>query len=220
MDLPTPDEAKRFRERDKAQGSGLRDPLVFQCNPTCAAMVETMDDNVGRLMATLDRLKLTENTLVIFTSDNGGFNQPNFGRTPVTSNAPLRAGKGWLYEGGVREPWIVRLAGVIRPNSVCKVPIIATDVSPSVVEICGLPARPDLSLDGKSILPLLKGGSEPIHDPLQWHCPHYGNTGSGPCSSIRMCDWKLIERFENDTVELFDLAADMGETTDLAAKHP
>jgi len=218
--LPTPDEAKRVREGDTAQGSGLRDHLVFQCNPTYAAMVETMDDNVGRLMAALDRLELTESTLVLFTSDNGGLNQHNFGRTPVTSNAPLRAGKGWLYEGGVREPWIVRLPGVTKPGSVCDQPIVATDVSPTVLEVCGLPVRPDLHLDGKSILPLLKGGTEPIHESIQWHFPHYGNTGSGPCSSIRVGDWKLIEWFENDTVELFDLATDMGETTDLAAKHP
>ena len=220
MALPTPDEAKRFREGNTAQGSGLRDHLVFQCNPTYAAMVETMDENVGRLMAALDKLNLAENTLVIFTSDNGGLNQHNFGRTPVTSNAPLRAGKGWLYEGGVREPWIVRLPGVTKPGSTCEVPVVATDVSPTVLAACNLPARPDLHLDGKSILPLLKGGSEPIHESIQWHFPHYGNTGSGPCSSIRVGDWKLIEWFENDTVELFDLATDMGEMTDLAAKHP
>ncbi len=220
MGLPTPNEAKRFREGDGAQGSQRRDHLVFQCNPTYAAMVETMDDNVGRLMASLDRLELTENTLVIFTSDNGGLNQHNFGRTPVTSNAPLRAGKGWLYEGGVREPWIVRLPGVTPPGSTCEVPVVATDISPTVLEVCGLPARPDLHLDGKSILPLLKGGTEPVHEFIQWHFPHYGNTGSGPCSSIRVGDWKLIEWFENDTVELFNLATDLGETTDLAAKHP
>jgi len=218
--LPTPDEAKRFREGDGAQGSQRRDHLVFQCNPTYAAMVETMDDNVGRLMAALDRLELTENTLVIFSSDNGGLCQESFGRPPTTSNVPLRAGKGWLYEGGVREPWIVRLPGVTPPRSTCEVPVVATDISPTVLEVCGLPARPDLHLDGKSILPLLKGGTEPIHESIQWHFPHYGNTGSGPCSSIRVGDWKLIEWFENDTVELFNLAADAGETTDLAAQHP
>ena len=218
--LPAPDDAERVREGDQAQGSGLRDHLIRQCNPTYAAMVETMDTNVGRLMATLDRLQLTDNTLVIFTSDNGGLNQHNFGKTPVTSNAPLRAGKGWLYEGGVREPWIVRLPGVTQPGSICDIPIIAADVSPTVLEICGVPARPDLHLDGASLVPLLKGAKEPIHEALHWHFPHYGNTGSGPCSSIRVGDWKLIEWFENDSVELFNLAEDMGETTDLAARHP
>jgi len=220
LGLPAPKEAPSVQEGDPTRASELRQHMERQCNPTYAAMVETLDTNVGRLLDALAERGLAKNTLVVFTSDNGGLNQHNAGSTPITSNSPLRAGKGWLYEGGVRVPWLVRLPGVVAPGGVSDVPIITTDLAPTVLDVCGLPAEPDRHLDGRSFRPLLEGRTEPIHEELCWHFPHYGNTGSGPCGSIRSGDWKLIEWFENDTVELFNLAADPGEHTDVAAAHP
>jgi arylsulfatase A-like enzyme len=183
-----------------------------QVNPIYAAMIETMDTNIGRLMARLDELGIAHNTLVLFTSDNGGH--------WVTSNRPLRGCKGWLYEGGVREPWIVCWPGVTRPGSVCDIPIVNTDVMPSVLDVAGLPLQPELHTDGLSFSRLLKGETKPIHDDLFWHFPHYGNHGSGPCSSVRVGDWKLIHWIEDDSYELFNLATDPGEKSDLAAREP
>jgi arylsulfatase A-like enzyme len=197
---------------DRARGQTIGKTRVRQNDPVYAAMVETMDDNVGRLLARLDELGIADNTLVVFTSDNGGHH--------ITSNAPLRGCKGWLYEGGVREPWIVRWPGVTKPGSECKIPVMNTDIMPTVLEIAGLPARPDLHRDGRSFATLLKGGAEPVHEALFWHFPHYGNHGSGPCSSVLRGDWKLIEWLEDDSVELFNLAEDLGEKHDFAAEHP
>jgi len=218
LGLPTPKQAPRTPEGNPARASEPRQNLIAQCHPTYAAMVETLDTNVGKLLVALDELKLTDNTIVIFTSDNGGLNQHNDGTTPITSNAPLRSGKGWLYEGGVRVPWIARVPGVTA--QVCDRPIITSDLAPTLLDLSGLPARPDLHLDGTSFTSLLKGGTDAIHESLFWHFPHYGNTGSGPCSSIRVGDWKLIHWLEDDSIELFDLAADSCETRDLSMEHP
>jgi arylsulfatase A-like enzyme len=171
-----------------------------------------MDTNVGRLMARLDELGIADNTLILFTSDNGGHN--------VTSNRALRGGKGWLYEGGVREPWIVKWPGVTKPGSICDVPVMNTDILPTVLEACGSPAKPDLHKDGVSFASLLRGDTKPVHDALFWHFPHYGNHGSGPCSSVRVGEWKLIHWIEDDSVELFNLATDPAEKTDVAAQQP
>jgi arylsulfatase A-like enzyme len=168
--------------------------------------------NVGRLMAKLDELGIADNTLILFTSDNGGHS--------VTSNRPLRGCKGWLYEGGVREPWIVKWPGVTKPGSTCDVPVMNTDILPTVLEACGLPAKPDLHKDGVSFASLLRGDAKPVHDALFWHFPHYGNHGSGPCSSVRVGEWKLIHWIEDDSVELFNLATDPAEKTDVAAQQP
>jgi arylsulfatase A-like enzyme len=163
-------------------------------------------------MAKLAELGIADNTLIIFTSDNGGHT--------VTSNRPLRGGKGWLYEGGVREPWIVKWPGVTKPGSTCDVPIINTDILPTVLDVVGQPQRPELHKDGVSFANLLKGETKPVHDALFWHFPHYGVHGSGPCSSVRVGDWKLIEWFEDDSAELFNLASDLSEKNDIAAQHP
>lgn len=220
MGLPTPVAAERFIEGQAAHGSETREQLIRQCNPTYAAMIETMDTNIGRLLARLDDLALRENTIVVFSSDNGGLNQHNSGQPPVTSNAPLRAGKGWLYEGGVRVPWIVRFPGRIPSGLVSEVPIVTTDLAPTLLALAGLPLRPALHLDGRSFVPALEGRTDPIHESICWHFPHYGNTGSGPCGSIRQGDWKLIHWMENDSVELFHLRRDPGEATDLASTEP
>jgi arylsulfatase A-like enzyme len=197
---------------DRAKGQTIGMTRVRQNDPVYAAMIETMDDNVGHLMAKLGELGIADDTLVLFTSDNGGHH--------ITSNAPLRSCKGWLYEGGVREPWIVKWPGVTKPGSVCDVPVMNTDILPTVLEACGLPAKPALHKDGVSFAPLLRGDTKPVHDALFWHFPHYGNHGSGPCSSVRVGDWKLIHWIEDDSVELFNVVNDLSEKTDLAAQQP
>jgi arylsulfatase A-like enzyme len=212
LGLPPVPKTPRFTEDNRAHGGIEAKMPETQVNPIYAAMIETMDANVGRLMAKLDELGITDNTLILFTSDNGGHN--------VTSNRPLRGGKGWLFEGGVREPWIVKWPGVTKPGSVCDVPVMNTDILPTILEACGLPAQPDLHKDGVSFASLLRGDTKPVHDALFWHFPHYGNHGSGPCSSVRVGEWKLIHWIEGDSVELFNLATDPGEKTDLTAQQP
>ena len=212
LGLPAVDAVTTYTEGNPVHGASPKKLPEQQVNPTYAAMIETMDTNVGRLMARLDELGIADNTLILFTSDNGGHN--------VTSNRALRGGKGWLYEGGVREPWIVKWPGVTKPGSTCDVPVMNTDILPTVLEACGLPAKPDLHKDGVSFASLLKGETKPVHDALFWHFPHYGNHGSGPCSSVRVGDWKLIEWLEDDSAELFNLATDLSEKNDAAAQHP
>lgn len=212
LGLPPVPKTPSFTEDNRTQGGSQTKMPETQVNPTYAAMIETMDTNVGLLMAKLDELGIADNTLILFTSDNGGHN--------VTSNRPLRGCKGWLYEGGVREPWIVKWPGVTKPGSTCDVPVMNTDILPTVLKVCGLPSEPALHKDGVSFASLLKGETKPVHDALFWHFPHYGNHGSGPCSSVRVGDWKLIHWLEDDSVELFDVVNDPGEKTDLAARQP
>jgi len=212
LGLPAVKDAPTYTEGNPAHGSRPTKLPTQQVNPICAAMIETMDTNVGRLMTKLDEIGITDNTLILFTSDNGGH--------PITSNRPLRGCKGWLYEGGVREPWIVKWPGVTKPGSTCDVPIINTDILPTMLEAAGLPAQPALHQDGVSFASLLKGETKPVHEALYWHFPHYGNLGSGPCSSIRVGDWKLIHWIEDDSVELFNIATDREEKSDVAGQHP
>jgi arylsulfatase A len=187
-----------------------------QKNATYAAMIQSVDEGVGRMLKKLDDLGIADRTVVIFTSDNGGLSVPEGGPTP-TSNAPLRDGKGYLYEGGIRVPWIVKWPGVTKAGSVCSTPIISTDLMASVGEMTG--AKPPAGLDGVSFVPLLRGG-EIQREALYWHYPHYSNQGGRPGGAIRMGDWKLIERYEDASVELYNLKQDLGETTNLAKQMP
>ncbi|RMF89832.1 MAG: sulfatase, partial [Planctomycetota bacterium] len=190
---------------------------TLQAHATYAAMVESMDTNVGRLLAKLDELGLADDTVVFFMSDNGGLSTSE---GLPTSNLPLRGGKGWLYEGGIREPWIVRWPGVTKPGSVCKTPVISTDFYPTILDIAGLPLRPEQHRDGVSIVPLLKQSGTIEREALYWHYPHYSNQGGFPGGAVRMGDYKLIERFEDGRVHLYNLADDIGERHDLAAEMP
>jgi len=187
-----------------------------QDQPVYAAMVQSLDESVGRILKALADRGLDRETVVLFTSDNGGLSTAE--GTP-TSNVPLRAGKGWPYEGGVREPLIVKWPGTSRPGSVCREPMISTDYYPTLLEIAGLPLRPSQHVDGISIVPLLKGESLPQRS-IFWHYPHYSNQGGGPCGTIRQGDFKLIEWYEDDRAELFNVHDDIGETHDLAQKSP
>ncbi len=179
-----------------------------------AGMVEAMDSAVGTVLNSLDRLGLARNTVVFFMSDNGGLSTSE---GHPTANLPLRAGKGWLYEGGIREPMMIRAPKLTRPGAVTDDPVTSTDFFPTMLELAGL--EPAKDIDGVSLVPLLSGGNLAPR-PLYWHYPHYGNQGSSPGAAIREGDWKLIEWYEDSRVELFNLAADLSEHYDLSARHP
>ena len=186
-------------------------------NPTYAAVVHTLDDSVGRLLDALDEMKLRDNTLVVFTSDNGGVHLPELKEDAPTHNTPFRAGKGYLYEGGLRIPLIVRLPKVVPAGKVSDTPVINTDWLPTILDLCGVPFEASKS-DGVSLVSLLKGGSLKAR-PLVWHFPHYNNQGGRPAGAIRAGDWKLIMHYEDGRVELFNLATDPAEEHDLYADN-
>jgi hypothetical protein len=192
--------------------------LGKQSNPVYAAMLESLDEGVGRVIAKLDELKLTEKTLVIFTSDNGGLATLEGMKAPATINSPLREGKGYLYEGGVRVPLIARWPKQIDAATQCGVPVITQDLFATICSVCQ--ATPPEKIDGESILPLLKGSMEKVHDALYWHYPHYANQGSKPGGAVRAGDYKLIEYYENGRRELFNVKADISESRNLAAEEP
>jgi arylsulfatase A-like enzyme len=185
-------------------------------NPVYAAMIETLDAAVGRVMAKIEALGLTQRTVFVFTSDNGGLHVLESPRTPATYNHPFRAGKGFLYEGGLRVPLIVRWPGGIAAGGVCETPIVLTDLAPTLLEMAGIDVAETVGpLDGISIRQLLSGGSLPARK-FYWHFPNYTNQGGRPAGAIRDGSWKLVEHFEDNSVELFDLSKDLGETTNLA----
>ena len=201
---------------------------TLQHHATYAAMVEAMDAAVGKVLDKLRDLDLDKKTIVCFTSDNGGLSNwkvkhPN-GVTEIegtpTSNMPLRGGKGWLYEGGIREPFLIKWPGVTSPGSTHSTPVISTDFYPTLLEMAGLPVKPEQHLDGVSLVPLLKGNSELQRKALYWHYPHYSNQGGFPGGAIRIGDYKLLERFEDGRVHLYNLKDDIGERNDLAEQMP
>ncbi len=189
-----------------------------QDNAPYASMIAAVDDSVGRILAKLEDLRLAEETVVFFFSDNGGLCTL---RNPgPTCNLPLRSGKGWLYEGGVREPTIIRAPGVTKPGSVCRTPVVSMDFFPTMLELAGLPLMPERHADGVSLVPLLKGGDALPPRPLWWHYPHYHGSTWTPGASIRDGDWKLIEFYHWGKVELYNLKDDLGERHDLSEKDP
>ena len=191
---------------------GARKLRLVQEHAVYAAMVEAMDLAVGDVLDALDRLELADNTVVIFMSDNGGLSTSE---GHPTSNLPLRAGKGWMYEGGIREPMMVRAPGVTRAGAVCQQYVTSTDFFPTILELADLKQRPKDHRDGVSFVPLLKG-KEMDRGPIYWHYPHYGNQGGAPTAAIRDGDLKLIHWFEDDKLELFNLANDQSEKNNLA----
>lgn len=191
-----------------------RQVRLVQDHAVYAGMVEAMDQAVGKVLAALDRLGLADNTVVVFTSDNGGLSTSE---GHPTSNVPLRAGKGWMYEGGIRVPWIVRAPGLTKPGSETDTPINSIDLFPTLLDLAGATRPADDRIDGVSLAPLLKG-HELRPRPLFWHYPHYGNQGGAPSGAIRDGDWKLIEWYEDGTFELFNLREDPGETRNVAAE--
>jgi len=190
---------------------------VQQGHPTYASMIETLDANVGKLMRNLEALGLEDNTIVFFMSDNGGLSTSE---GSPTTNFPLRAGKGWLYEGGIREPMFIKWPGSGSEGSVSSVPVTSTDFYPTILEMAGVALMPEQHMDGISLVPLLTGSSDIEKRPIFWHYPHYSNQGGKPGAAIRMGDLKLIEFFEDNSVELYNLSDDPGEQLDLSSEMP
>lgn len=222
---------EKYREKAKRLGLDQLDPIEegeffpmenkknqrvarrkFQSDPVYAAMIENLDTNIGRVLN-----EVGEDTIVIFTSDNGGLSTAE---GSPTCNHPLAEGKGWMYEGGTREPLIVRWPGRVQAGSVCHAPVTSPDLYPTLLEAAGLPLRPEQHVDGKSFLPALEGDTSFDRGPLFWHYPHYGNQGGTPGSSIRDGDWKLIEFFEDGRLELYNLREDIGEARNLVTENP
>lgn len=194
-----------------AQYEGKVSKKAPQHNPTYAAMVQSVDESVGKVCGALHDLGLEQRTIVIFTSDNGGLEGP-------TSNEPLREGKGTLYEGGIREPMIVKWPGVVKAGAVCDSVVSSVDFYPTILEVAGVADKPGHVRDGLSILPLLKQTGAVSRDAIYWHYPHYHHTTPG--GAIRVGDFKLIEYYEDNRCELYNLKDDLSETTDLSAAMP
>ncbi len=191
---------------------------LWQDRPDYATMVQGMDDNIGRLMDAIDDMGINENTVVIFTSDNGGLATTR--RPGPTSNAPLRSGKGWCYEGGIRVPLIIRAPGLTKAGTVSKEPVVSMDFFPTMLEMAGIGLKPKLHTDGCSLLPVIKKGKQLDREAICWHYPHYHGSTWTPGAAIRARDFKLIVFYEYDRIELYNLAEDIGEKNDLAKKMP
>ncbi|MHC4475536.1 MAG: sulfatase [Planctomycetota bacterium] len=195
---------------------GTRKVRAVQEHEVYAGMVDATDQAVGKVLVALKEMGLDDDTAILFMSDNGGLSTSE-GR--ATSNLPLRCGKGWLYEGGIREPMMIKWPGVAKAGSTCGEPVTSTDFYPTMLEMAGLASKPEQHVDGVSMVPVLKG-RQMDRGPIYWHYPHYGNQGGAPGSAIRQGRWKLIEWFEDGRLELYDLANDIGEKNNLADKHP
>jgi arylsulfatase A-like enzyme len=202
---------ERFIPINNNQWRQVQDHAVY------AAMIEAMDIAVGKVLRTLDSLGIADNTIVFFMSDNGGLSTSE---GHPTTNLPLKAGKGWLYEGGIREPMMIRWPGVAKPNSTCDFPVTSTDFYPTILEMAGIPLMPEQHIDGTSMTPLLRGKEKIDREAIYWHYPHYGNQGGSPGSAIRDGNYKLIEYFEDGHLELYDIENDIGETNNLIDIHP
>jgi arylsulfatase A-like enzyme len=203
-----PDLVARFRGKPAAGG---------QQSPAYAAMLKSVDLSVGRILDALDRFQLADHTIVIFFSDNGGLLRPT-----ATSNTPLRSGKGFPFEGGVRVPLIVRWPGTVPAGSQCHEVVTSNDFFPTLSEIVAGDgdSRCDRTCDGQSLLPLWKQTGTLARRAVYWHYPHYNPIGGFPYGAVRRGDWKLIEFYEDMHVELYNLKDDLGETTDLASARP
>lgn len=218
--------AKWKKYQQKAQKRGIAEQgfdmernlpyRLHQDNPVYAGLVESMDDAVGEVLKNLEKLGLDKNTVIIFTSDNGGVTS---GDSYSTNNAPLRGGKGYQWEGGIREPYFISVPALKLKGKKCDIPVTGTDFYPTILQLAGLPLRPDEHKDGVSLLPLLNGGKI-AERALIWHYPHYGNQGGDPSSIIRRGDWKLIYYHEDGHEELYNLKSDLAETKNVASQNP
>jgi len=224
--LEYPDHIAKFREKaaklpstpvsSRAERQGRT--RIVQNDAAYGSEVAGLDAFVGSVLAKLEKNGLAQNTIVIFFSDNGGLST----KTDIgpTSNEPLRAGKGWLYEGGIRVPLIVRAPGLTKAGGVTDTPVISTDFYPTLLALAGLSAKPEQHRDGINIASVLRGGPAPARDTLFWHYPHYHGSTWAPGGAMREGDWKLIEFFDEGTAELYNLKPDPSERHNLAASEP
>ncbi len=230
----TPIEAKKEKEEKyKKKAKALNLPKnqgvpeyaswqrKYQDEPKYAGMVESLDENVSRILQKLSELQLDQNTIIIFTSDNGGLSTKK-NKTAPTSNLPLRAGKGWIYEGGIKVPMIVRYPPITTQHYRSKEAVVSTDIYPSILDMANLPLLPEQHVDGVSIKPVLTSTEGKLdRKAIYFHYPHYHHINSmGPSGAVRMGKYKLVERYETGDIELFDMEADIGETNDLSKKLP
>lgn len=226
------DKVAKYRQKAKALGllqtnrpAAIQDyhsySVARQDNAEYAAMVESMDENVGRVLDALKRLNLDEDTVVIFLSDNGGLSTGGGAHSP-TSNLPLRAGKGWVYEGGIRTPLIIKYPQAIESGLRLTEPAVSTDLYPTILDLIGEPLLTEQHVDGLSLKPLLSGAADRLErEAIYFHYPHYHHINSmGPAGAVRAGDYKLVERFETGEVELYHLGNDPGEQTDLRESMP
>ncbi|MCH4154964.1 MAG: sulfatase-like hydrolase/transferase [Muribaculaceae bacterium] len=189
---------------------------TVQSDPDYAALISSMDENVGKVIDYLKESGLYDNTIICFLSDNGGLSTAE---GSPTCNYPLRGGKGWLYEGGIRVPFLIRIPYLNNVGKTCTTPVISTDFYPTILSACGLKLKPEQHMDGVDLMPLLKGGKID-RTSLFWHYPQYGGKGDSPASAVRDGDWKLIEFYENGKCELYNLKKDISESNDLSSKNP
>ena len=198
------------------ENAGWKERIV-QSDPVYAALLYSVDENVGRIMTLLKQLGISKNTIVVFTSDNGGLSTSE---GEPTSNYPLRYGKGWNYEGGVRVPLIVKWPDVTLGGSICDFPVVNTDFYPTFLQMAGLPLMPEQHKDGVSLTPLLEGKKTIDQPVLYWHYPHYSNQGGTPSSAMREGNWKLVQFYGDNHVELYNLQTDIEERRDLSDAFP
>lgn len=218
-----PDLVEKYEAKRVALGldaewgvEGPRKVRLVQEHAVYAAMVEAMDQAVGKVLGALDELGLAENTIVVFTSDNGGLSTSEGW---PTANLPFRGGKGWMYEGGIREPTIVRWPGVTPPGSESETLVTSPDWVPTLLAASEVEAPEGVKFDGVNLLPAL-GGEAQERGPIFWHYPHYGNQGGFPSGAVREGDWKLIENYDDRSVELYNLRTEDGEHYDQAESQP
>jgi len=236
-----PIQAKRdyiryYREKAKKQGLKDLDPFeigenfpcthkkdhfikrrVIQSNPKYAAMIHSLDENIGRLIETLEDVGKRDDTVIIFYSDNGGLSTAE---GSPTCNSPLSEGKGWMYEGGTRVPLIINWSNIVEPGRLSKALITSTDFYPTILEMANIPLMSNQHCDGMSFLPVLKGKIKHNRGPIFWHYPHYGNQGGTPGSSIIVDNYKLIQFYEDNHLELYNLETDIGEKNNIISKEP
>ena len=216
-------EAKYSAKAEKLAFSGpqwvreqFRDARQVQDHAVYGGMVEALDSAVGTVLRAIDENGLRDRTIVVFMSDNGGLSTSE---GSPTANLPLRGGKGWMYEGGIREPMIIRAPDVSTPGMVVTSPVTSVDFYPTLLQLAGLPSRPQQHVDGQTMVPLLMGEAAD-RGPIFWHYPHYGNQGGAPSAAVRMDQWKLIRWYEDGATELYDLGIDPGERYDLKRLRP
>jgi arylsulfatase A-like enzyme len=226
---PRKDKLEKYTAKAKTLDQTVLQPISehqslsrsVQNNPAYAAMVESLDENVGRLVDTLRSRGLEDNTIIVFTSDNGGLSTGSKATMPAC-NLPLRAGKAWIYEGGIREPLLVSYPPAIKPGLRLAEPVVSTDIFPTVLGLAGLPLLPNQHLDGVNLAPLLEGTTAKLdREAIFFHLPHYHHINTmGPSGAVRAGDYKLIEVFETGKKELYNLKQDIGETKDLSEEKP